>query len=266
MKNKTFILLAILTSLIYNTYCQDYFPMVKGSYWVYDVFFDGSLYCIDSTVYEERTIINDTTFNKYIHYYIKEGSLSETDTFFLYNNFTDSNVVMLSNRNMDVIDSAIYAKHKYIDGESWIAHKIPKDDTIQVEFIGNITVTAGTFSNCVIQGDEYIFAPNVGIIKIYLQNDSSYYDLIRYNIPTSPSGIKQTSKQNTELVPNPVTDFVRIPGTKNLSYKLYTIHGQVIDYGVVNDETINFSHIRTGIYFLQLSNEKEKYTLKMIKK
>ena len=252
MKRLIFILTIILATA--SVFSQDYFPTIKGSFWTYHVYQDGVFSYIDSVVYNNSIKIDDTTFYSFVHYY-KEGNNNTFVTNYLYDNFSDNNTIMLSNRNLDVIDSAVYAKHTYVDGEWWIAHKIPQDDTIRVKLVGDITVTAGTFNNCVEQGEEYIFAPNVGIIKIKLWNATSYYDLVNYHIPDAVTAISEKTNQNIRVFPHPSGDYICILNMDKASYKIVSLNGKVIKTGVVTNAGVDIINLKPGIYILNLTRE-----------
>lgn len=260
---RTFLALLMILGVC-STYSQDYFPLIKGSYWIYKVYQDGVLSYSDSTLYQDEAELNDTTFYLFVHHYIENNTISSTDTFFLYENYSDNNAIMLSNRNQPIIDSAVYAKHTYEDGEWWIAHKIPQDDTIKVESIGDLTVSAGTFNNCFMQGDEYIFASNVGIIKILLWNETSYFDLVRYHIPSS-TGINKTTKQNFQVFPNPSNDIIKIPNMVNSNYRIVKPNGQIIKTGIISNTNVDISELKPGIYIIDITKERKRYSTRFVK-
>jgi hypothetical protein len=256
---KTIMLFFLMILGVNTCFAQDYFPLVKNSYWIYNVYQNSVLSYADSTVYHESVVLNDTTFHLFINYYIENNTVSIPDTFFLYTNYNDSNAIMISNRNQDIIDSAVYAKHSYVDGEWWMAHKFPKDDTIKVEFIGEVVVEAGTFNNCFMQGGEYVFAPNVGIVKINLENVTSYYELIKYHIPVK-SGTNLYKTSNVIIYPNPVNDFLnfKIDPSVSATIELYDMQGRkVLSQSLGGNNSVFVSDLMKGIYQCRIiSNEK----------
>lgn len=261
---KYFPLIGVSVLLTLNVISQDYFPLVQGSYWVYDVYQDGSLSYQDSVAYNESRTLNDTAFYLFVHHYIENDTISMTDTFYLYDNFEDQQTVMLSNRNQPVIDSAVYGKHSYTDGEWWIAKKIPENDTINVSNIGQVTVSDGTFSDCFMQGDEYIFAPDIGIIKIKLWNDESYYDLVRYYIPSQTS-VKSIIHKPIEVYPNPARNFINVTGVVNTNYQILTVSGKLIQAGFLESSRIDISALRRGNYILKIQIADGFFSTQIIK-
>lgn len=237
---------------ILNTYAQkDYFPIIAGSYWVYDVYEEGIISYQDSVIYNESVEINDTTFHLFIHNYIQDGKVTEQETYFLYNNMTDDNTIMISNRNFGIIDSAIMAKHTYTDGEWWVYERMYENDTIRVDFIDSYSVSSGVYADCFIQGDEYYFAPNVGIIKIKLWNEESYYDLKNYFIPKT-SSISINKQKGFDFYPNPTNDYIKFRNIDCGYYQIYDIQGRNIKNGKFIDSQINVTELKVGLYVLIL--------------
>lgn len=263
MKIKNAILTIILAYGLNTIMGQDYFPMIKGSYWIYNVYQEGKFSYTDSTVYQQDETIHDTLFHEFVHYYIENNIISQKDTFFLYDNSQNSNTIMLSNRNIDVIDSAVYAMHMYTDGEWWIAKKIPANDTIEVESIGNFTVPAGTFNNCFRQGGEYIFAPGTGIIRINLWNEISYQELVRYQLPKN-SEVNKKSISTIHIYPNPAHSYIRIDGIPDASYEIISISGQLVKAGTLNTTDISIVDFKPGLYLLKIQKDDSEYLKKII--
>ncbi|MBN2612229.1 MAG: T9SS type A sorting domain-containing protein [Bacteroidales bacterium] len=262
MKRKILVIGLLSSILIINA--QDYFPMIPGSYWLYDVYQEGVFSYRDSVVYNNSAVINDTLFHPFVHHYIENGAVSMTDTFFLYHNNTDNNTVMLSDRNMQVVDSAVFAKHHFTDGEWWVYNKIPENDTIRVGYIGNYEVTSGIYTNCFLLGDEYYFAPDAGIIKIILWNDESYYDLADYYIPEETNVISK-SYESFEVFPNPARQYLELKGMNSGYFHIFDIMGNEIKSGRIAASFINVSDLKVGLYIITIENKGYKESTRFVK-
>lgn len=75
------------------------------------------------------------------------------------------------------------------------------------------------------------------------------------------------SKQEVQIYPNPVSDYVYIKNNKFKTYQLLDEMGRVIDSGVIKDaNAINVQHLPAGVYCLSLQSDKETNSTKLIKK
>lgn len=75
------------------------------------------------------------------------------------------------------------------------------------------------------------------------------------------------AKQDVEIYPNPVSDYVYIKNNKFKTYQLLDEMGRVVDSGVIKDaDAINVQHLPAGIYYLSLQSDKEIRSTKLIKK
>ncbi|HCN49986.1 MAG TPA: hypothetical protein DIT10_13010 [Chryseobacterium sp.] len=75
------------------------------------------------------------------------------------------------------------------------------------------------------------------------------------------------SKQDVEIYPNPVSDYVYIKNNKFKTYQLLDEMGRVVDSGVIKDvNAINVQHLPAGVYYLSLQSDKETSSTKLIKK
>jgi hypothetical protein len=261
---KTIAILVILYST-FGLKAQDYFPIVPGSYWVYDVYNDGILAYQDSTVFNKSEVINDTTFYLFIHHYMENNEVTMIDTFFLYDNTVDNNAVMLSDRNMPVVDSAVYGKHTYTDGEFWVYTKNSGPDTIWVESIDNLAVSSGEYSDCYLQGDEYYLAPDIGIVKIILWNAESYYDLVKFYIPDNVLSTDRIGNKDFGIYPNPVSEYLSVQNINVSEYKIYSVNGVLYRRGEYTTRGIYVGDLKQGIYLLIVEDEGFSSSRKFIK-
>lgn len=90
------------------------------------------------------------------------------------------------------------------------------------------------------------------------------------NVTEAVTGINNVNEQILpELYPVPVIDMLNVSISKDeySQYKIYSIEGQFILDGVVNQEkmSINVSSFKQGIYFIAFVSESGTYCLKFIK-
>lgn len=84
---------------------------------------------------------------------------------------------------------------------------------------------------------------------------------------SSPSPV--LAESNTfVLYPNPVDDVLKVVVSDNTnnSFKMYNLLGAEVKSGILNQNEINVSNLRSGVYILEIKNEQGKMTKKFIKK
>jgi len=109
----------------------------------------------------------------------------------------------------------------------------------------------------------------VSIIKFVIVNgygNNVYLDDI--NITSSiNSGIKTLNNNVINLYPNPASSFVFIDGIdiNNTTINIVDITGKNIKTNITNSNLIDISNLEKGVYFVVISNDKEKLISKFIK-
>ncbi|MBX2902435.1 MAG: carboxylesterase family protein [Chitinophagales bacterium] len=96
---------------------------------------------------------------------------------------------------------------------------------------------------------------------------SNYYtDSIAANCSLTSSIAKQNTVRTNKVYPNPFTDKIeyRTEKENHCEFALYSTIGEIIWQGT-HIEQQDFSALTPGSYFLQISNETEKETIKLIK-
>ncbi|CAL2076123.1 S8 family serine peptidase [Tenacibaculum sp. 190524A05c] len=89
-----------------------------------------------------------------------------------------------------------------------------------------------------------------------------------YNLTLS---VDEDSFDNFKVFPNPIDDLVTLNGIdgdlKEYSLKIYSVLGkQILHKQELTSNSINLSNLKTGIYFLNLSNGNKSKVIKLIKK
>jgi hypothetical protein len=91
-----------------------------------------------------------------------------------------------------------------------------------------------------------------------------------YNLTPSSLGINDFDYNKLSVYPNPVENVLKIDNTKdlsNLSFRIVNVAGQTVQKSkILNDEGINVSGLKTGIYFLSVNSENGSKQIKFIKK
>lgn len=84
--------------------------------------------------------------------------------------------------------------------------------------------------------------------------------------PCPPSGIKETIFQDISIYPNPATTEIKIdlPYVNNFTSEIIDPNGKTL-LRTQNQNTINISNLKSGIYFLRLISGNYAYTQKIIK-
>jgi len=81
-------------------------------------------------------------------------------------------------------------------------------------------------------------------------------------------GADSFNNENVQLYPNPVTNgqlTIRHQLGTQVQLNIYSINGKrLMSQSITQHETINVSHLNTGIYFLNLINDSQKLTQKII--
>ena len=75
--------------------------------------------------------------------------------------------------------------------------------------------------------------------------------------------------ENADIViyPNPATDFVTIKGKSLVSYKIINAVGQTVQNDNINNDEINISDLRKGVYIIEvLHGDQKSFKTKMVKK
>ncbi len=73
-----------------------------------------------------------------------------------------------------------------------------------------------------------------------------------------PSSVFDLNGYRIELYPNPVYDFLYLETElRGLSYSLYSINGETISSGLVQDERVDLSGLGAGVYLIKLSQNND---------
>ncbi|MDA9303955.1 T9SS type A sorting domain-containing protein [bacterium] len=86
-------------------------------------------------------------------------------------------------------------------------------------------------------------------------------------INISLTSIEKNSLNQISIFPNPTNNILNVVGLLNdITYKIYSINGKLIESGTLNESTIDVSTFENGVYFLQLESKEGNSTIKFVKK
>ena len=103
---------------------------------------------------------------------------------------------------------------------------------------------------------------NTPVLANYNNQIWSYINELNCN----SSDINHINFNNLKFHPNPVENFLSVEGdfSEHFNYSIYNQLGEKIDYGILSNR-IDFSTIKTGLYFIEISNQKQHKLFKILK-
>lgn len=154
-------------------------------------------------------------------------------------------------------------------GETWATRRTLKGsslitaDQTTSEFVpssqeewGDVSVTLSGYD---VEGFRFkIRFENGGGNNIYIDD---------INIANSSVGVGELDADAISVYPNPANESFKVDGAKGASFKLYSITGQLVNQGTINNtvENINLSNLHHGVYTLELTSNGSVVTKKIIK-
>jgi hypothetical protein len=219
----------------------DYFPLATGDIWNYtfsatmlDSTFTGPL----TMVVAGNTMVGPDSVYK-MKIWSDIGPIMDTSTGYYMARGND--ILVLDSLGPPVPFNKIF-EHYPQAGERWINDN---GETLTVVYYGAITVPAGTFDSCYATVDNnggavYVFAPNVGLVKMAFP-DSSRLELTSYSVRL----------QNPVVNPVPnISHASEKPGLHQGRYSLLNAQGRCIDIVTVNKNGALNRSLGRGTYFL----------------
>ncbi len=123
-------------------------------------------------------------------------------------------------------------------------------------------------SEMIALGDKIYF---VGTDENYINNGdetftSSGEELFVLDFSDQTTNIFSAKSKNTlQVYPNPSNDYINVAGLQNsnASYKLYNLNGQLIESGIISNQTVDYN-VNPGVYLLKINNDEVVETFKII--
>lgn len=114
-----------------------------------------------------------------------------------------------------------------------------------------------------IEGIELIEGQNSVVIEQNI-SEATRPDVLQFFISESLSSNK-FSKDKLSIYPNPSSDIFHIEtNLRSSNYRLISIQGKVLEEGVLNSKTLNFSKYARGLYLLQLASDAGEIVEKIV--
>ncbi len=179
-----------------------------------------------------NTIKYSSSPNNFIEY--KIDPVAVPDTFYVgFIQFTDDAALAIG---LDVNTPEFSSKHYYNISNEWV--QIPKADAPQV---------------------SSTFIPIKGSLMIRPV-------MLGRTIPAKPlSNEEEIQDRNLVISPNPSNGIFKWNDNSLKNAEVYDIMGRIIFQERAENQEINLHNLRTGIYFLRLSNEKNTFVRKIVK-
>ena len=89
---------------------------------------------------------------------------------------------------------------------------------------------------------------------------------------SNPLSTEEVTADTFEIYPNPAQDMVTINATSignNIEISLYDISGKLVmsdEFIALKEKQLDISSLKSGLYFLHMSSDQQKYVYKLIKR
>ena len=193
----------------------------------------GKIGRILKTVSDTLNVIKySTTSNAFVEY--KIDPVTVTDTFYVgFIQFTDDEPLAIG---LDLNTPQFANKHYYNISNEWV--QVPKADAPQI---------------------SSTFVPIKGSLMIRPV-------MLGRTVATKPlANEEEIQDRNLIISPNPSTGIFRWNDESLKNVEVYDMVGRNIMQERTDNQEINLQNLRTGIYFLRLSNEKNTFVRKIVK-
>lgn len=258
---------------------QDYFPMKVGKYWISDVIdtATNSVIGIDSSFFSRFYMSgSDSVYvlKSMVHFFIGKDSI---DSLKFYNHNTVKRDVWNKNK---VMDFKLF-QHTYNNGDNWAVGvcPVPFCYAVAATSVGAISVPAGTFSNCFkvsnnvdpnfVNIQDFIFAPNIGTIKV-MENNKDIKRLLRYGLITSTKPKIKKEIVEATIYMNQDRNILNViipDGNKADLTVLNMLGNSIIIKSIhLSRNEIDLSKLPSGNYIIKLQTEKGQFTKLITKK
>ncbi|MBN2747188.1 MAG: T9SS type A sorting domain-containing protein [Bacteroidales bacterium] len=253
--------------------------------------YDGVLVKTDSLGVEDWTYyttgtgdesFNDIIIDSYGDFLVvgKEEDITNSDYDILIENVSfDGNTIYYSH-NYDYSGGDDEAYRVYADGSDvYIVGEVEDVNNNDFDaYFAHINDATGNIVGDVLYGDilddgfsDFDFTSDQGFICVgYSQASATDFDV--YLVKTDENGlvttkITQSIKYSSiKVYPNPVSDFINISGALNYDkFEIVNFTGQVVLESSYNNNSIDVSNLESGVYFINLYSNGNKFSSKFIK-
>ena len=141
----------------------------------------------------------------------------------------------------------------------------PDTATITVNPVSIIVLNETAIDSFTLNGQTYT---QTGIYTQTLTNSYGCDSIITLNLSLNFSGLNESNFQSIAIYPNPVKNYLTIQGLNISELQRIFIannQGKIIDEIEMVDQRVNLSHLKNGIYFLQIHHINGIKNIKLIK-
>ena len=146
----------------------------------------------------------------------------------------NSNTIFTTGASADGTGSSV----SFDGGYNWTGIDVGTQHT-EVEFIDENTGWSGGFNYSETQGGIFVWDP----IELSIES--------------------LDSNESISFYPNPVSDFLNISYSKPITASIFDVSGKLIIE--TNEKKIDFSNLKSGIYFVEILDDRKTKVIKIIK-
>jgi hypothetical protein len=171
-------------------------------------------------------------------------------------------------------DSSIFLENECTNGSMISTYPFFQCDDIGLfdSFMGYVPDYSEYCSNMIVlenDGSDYIQKLNseVGLLSFLWLTFANKNNIQNYIWPGCPGwlAVNELNKsQKIKISPNPVNSNSTLHISNGENYFLYNVHGNLLENGIIENNTLDLKNRPSGVYFLQIENKGTLYTTKLI--
>lgn len=147
-----------------------------------------------------------------------------------------------------------------IDTTSLMVNHIDLSDSTSIILVNNTADSCTwTINGTVYVGDTLNYQANWGdiisITQTVHRNCITKSSFIELTIEENPSGIESLQRHEIRVYPNPSQNEIFVEANLGLTqYEIYNVNGQLIQFETLENNRIDISNLKSGLYFIRFSN------------
>ncbi len=104
-----------------------------------------------------------------------------------------------------------------------------------------------------------------GSVQNFTPSFMDFYFRIEFNSVLLTSNKHENIQNNINIYPNPTSDYLSIEGINPQKLSIYDISGKEVSELLIDNETIDISELKKGVYFLKFSMNDQVFFKKVVK-
>jgi hypothetical protein len=106
-------------------------------------------------------------------------------------------------------------------------------------------------------------------VQLYIENNIESWDTISQEVPVFQLAINEAGTNKLTLYPNPTTGIITLSSDiplEQVTLKIYNVFGQLVlekNNLKSNQQVLDLSGLKKGIYFIRVDSDKESFLLKL---